>query len=329
MREVADKFVLVRLVRISGADLSLFDFDYDLTWAGIFLSADEIVYGRFGGRDDKSDDGRLSIAGLAYAMQRALTRHTAGDEKPARRGKPVKAEEFAAAKARKGNSCIHCHQVNEFQRADAKATGTWIRASLWVYPPPETIGLTLDLARGDLVKSVAPNSAAAKAGLKAGDVLERLNGHRVASFADAQFALHHAPASGSVPVEWTRGDKSLKTGLDVRDGWKKSNITWRASLHDVIPELLISGADLTTAEKTALGLPKKRAAFRQDKFVHSTLRAVGLKTGDVIVGVDGSGVDGTMDDFIAFVRGEHLIGETVVLKVLRDGKAIELKLTLK
>ena len=54
--DLADEFVRVRLVRISGADLNVFDFDYDLTWAAFFLNADETVYGRFGGRDAESPD---------------------------------------------------------------------------------------------------------------------------------------------------------------------------------------------------------------------------------------------------------------------------------
>ena len=60
---MADEFVRVRLIRISGADLNLFDFDYDLTWAAFFLNANEKIYGRFGGRDAGPADahlGRLS-----------------------------------------------------------------------------------------------------------------------------------------------------------------------------------------------------------------------------------------------------------------------------
>src|SRR4029079_14052001 len=81
--EVADQFVRVRLVRIAGADLSLVDFDYDCAWYGFFLSPAEGVYGRSGGRDAKSDDGRLSLAGLKYAMQKALEKHKAGVKPPA------------------------------------------------------------------------------------------------------------------------------------------------------------------------------------------------------------------------------------------------------
>ena len=117
--------------------------------------------------------------------------------------------------------------------------------------------------------------------------------------------------------------------LEVAEGWRKTNLTWRSSLLDILPSLPLSGDDLTAAEKQALGLPESRAAFRQDKFVHSTLKAVGLKAGDVIVGFNGKGIDGAMEDYLGFVRREHLVGDAVTLNVLRDGKPVEIKMTLK
>src|SRR5262245_65790400 len=72
---VAREFILVRQTRMRGVDLDLFDFDYDLTWMGFFLDGDDRVLGRYGGRDADSADSRLSLAGLKYAMERALERH--------------------------------------------------------------------------------------------------------------------------------------------------------------------------------------------------------------------------------------------------------------
>jgi hypothetical protein len=321
--------VRVRLVRIAGADLSLFEFDYDLTWFGFFLSPDEGIYGRYGGRDAKTDDSRLSLAGLKYSMHKALDQHRAGVVDKPPREKPARVEDLKGARTMRGNGCIHCHQVNEFRRAEAKAAGTWARDDLWVYPLPENVGITLEVDRGDVVKGIAPGSAAAKAGLKAGDVLAKVNGYTVASFADAQYALHRGPKAGTIPVEWRRGTESINSKLEVAEGWRKTNLTWRASLLDILPTLPLSGEELTGAEKKSLRLPESHAAFRQDKFVHSTLKAVGLKAGDVVVGLNGKSVDGTMDDYLAFVRHEHLVGDAVTLNVVRDGKPVEIKLVLK
>jgi serine protease Do len=288
-----------------------------------------VILGRYGGRDAKSDEGRISLPGLRYAMQKALDRYKEGVKPSAERPKPMRVEDYPAAKMRRGNQCIHCHQVNEFRRADAKAAGTWTREDLWVYPLPENIGLTVDRDRPDTIKAVAPGSAAAKAGIQAGDTLQSLNGYPVASNADIQYALHKGPKSGAIAIEWKHGTESKAGKLEVSDGWRKTNITWRASLLDILPSLPTSAEDLTATEKKALGIPETQAAFRQDKFVHSTLKAVGMKAGDVIVALDGKPVEGTMDDFLGLVRRDHLVGDTITLNALRDGKPVELKVTLK
>jgi hypothetical protein len=307
-------------------DLSRFEFDNDLTWFVFFLNGDETVYGRYGGRDATAAEARISLKGLRYAMDRALDAHKAPP--PARKAaQPVLAEQFDAAKAHKG--CIHCHNVNEFRRADAKKAGTWDRDSLWVYPLPENVGITLDVDVGDRVKAVAKDSPAAKAGLTAGDHVVRIGETPVASFADACFGLHKAPAVGEIPIRWTRDGKERAAKLAVPAGWRKTNLTWRPSLLDILPSLPFNGDDLTADEKKKLGLDAKRAAFRQDKTVHRTLRDAGIEPHDVVIGFDGKAVYGEIGDLLGFVRRNYLVGDVVVVNVIRGGKPAEVKLTLR
>jgi hypothetical protein len=47
--------VCVRLVQANALDLTLFQFDYDLSFAVFFLNADRTVYGRFGSRSDRAE----------------------------------------------------------------------------------------------------------------------------------------------------------------------------------------------------------------------------------------------------------------------------------
>src|SRR5580704_16551418 len=125
--DVADSFVRVRLVRITGADLKLFDFDHDLTWAAFFMNADGLVYGRFGGRDATSPDSRNNLLGLRFALELALKVHQQhSQEKPAPH-QPAYVEEYPSARKVVKNGCIHCHQVNEIRRYEAKQTGVWKR----------------------------------------------------------------------------------------------------------------------------------------------------------------------------------------------------------
>jgi hypothetical protein len=308
-------------------DLRLFDFDHDLTWYAFLLNADETVYGRYGGRDAADAEARLSLKGLRYAMAQALEAHKTPPEPQPRPGKPVRVEDFAAAANHRG--CIHCHNVKEFQRADQKAAGQWDRNDVWVYPLPENVGLTLDVDVGNQIKAVRSGSPAGRAGLKAGDFVTTLNGYPVASFADATYALHKAPPRGAIPVAWNRDGRPQSAKLDVPDGWRKTNLTWRPSMLDILPSTPFSGDDLAADEKRKLGLPESRAAFRQDGSVHSTLKEIGLQAGDVVLGFDGQAVDGTMSDLLGHVRRNYLVGDEVLVNVTRAGKRVDLRLVLK
>ena len=53
-----DKFVCVRVVKANQMDLTLMQFDYDLTFAVMFMNADKTVYGRFGSRSELGHPGR-------------------------------------------------------------------------------------------------------------------------------------------------------------------------------------------------------------------------------------------------------------------------------
>jgi hypothetical protein len=327
---VADRFVRLRLVRITGVDLNLFDFDYDLTWAAFFMSADGKIYGRYGGRDARAAEERISLAGLRYALESALAAHMA--EPHAKPGEasspPVRVEDYSAAKRLHRNECIHCHQVFEFRRADQKTASTWHRDSRWIYPLPENIGVTLEVDRGNRVRSVLPKSLAERAGLRPGDTLVSLNHLPIASFADAQYALHRAPASGQIPVSWRHGDSTRSAQLNLESGWRKTNLTWRPSMLNILPALPLYGEDLSPVEKKALGLGDRRLAFRQDKTVHRDARAVGVEGGDIILGLDNQPLEMTMPEFLGYVRRNFLVGDRVSLNVLRAGKQLDLPMTL-
>src|SRR5262249_10912095 len=76
VRPLLDKFVCVRIISTNGLDLSLFQFDYDQSFAAFLLNVDGTIYGRFGTRSHRtswSDD--VSVEGLAKALQAGLQLH--------------------------------------------------------------------------------------------------------------------------------------------------------------------------------------------------------------------------------------------------------------
>src|SRR5262245_10906674 len=191
-------------------NLDLFDFDYDLTWMGFFVDPQWRVLGRYGGRDADSAESRVSLAGLRYAMQRALDKNRAGKAGPAPKlDKPRTVMDFAAAKDLPEKSCVRCHEVYDVRRRTLLAAKKWSMDELWVYPPPGNVGLTLSRDEGDLIQRVGSGSAAAKAGLRKGDRLLSVGPSSIASFADLQYALHRAPVKGTLAVTWARDGEPM------------------------------------------------------------------------------------------------------------------------
>jgi predicted metalloprotease with PDZ domain len=309
-------------------DLNLFEFDYDLTFIVFFLNTEGRVYARYGGRDAEGPDTRQSLAGLDYTMRSVLRMHERADKEFAPRSQPgTRTTRDLSSFGRMGR-CMHCHQVKERLNAELRRTGKWTRDLAWRYPLPENLGFALEVDRGNVVKEVKQKSAAAAAGLRTGDTVLRLNGVPVHSFADAQFALDHAPATGTIAVSWQRDGRDGNGRLALAAGWKKSDLSWRPAMQQLIPAARLYGTDLTAAEKQALGLSAGQLAFRQKDSISSQARAAGIRPGDVILGIDDESRETDVDEFLRFVYRNYLVGDKVTVHVLRDGKRLDLPMTL-
>lgn len=330
MAALAGEFVLVRVTNMRGVDLNVFTFDYDLTWYAFFLDADQRVYGRYGGRGEGTADEHLSIAGLKHAMRAALDayRRDAKRSATAPSTPPKTAEQFPAAKRLRENACIHCHYVWDFRREELQSAGKWTRDDAFVYPPPETIGLTVAHDRGDRAAAVKNGSPADRAGLRAGDELKKLNDLPVGSYADLQHALHTSPTQGRIAVTWSRGGREQAGSLELPAGWRASDISWRPSMWGLSPAAALTGSDLSDEEKEKVGLPKDRLAFRQSVTVSAAAKLAGVKAYDVILGFAGRDWPMNGRQFNAFVRLNYAVGDNVTVNVLRDRQRLTFAMTL-
>jgi serine protease Do len=327
IKELADKFVRVRLTRIDDLDLNLFEFDYDCTFMVFFLNAQEKVYARYGGRDADGPDSRQSLAGLQYTMESVLKMHERKPPAfaPKSQESPKYIREVAGLRTR---GCMHCHQVKETLNADLQRKGKWVRDLVWRYPLPENLGIKLEIDRGNVIETVREESPAAAAGLKPGDVVKRIGRVPVHSFADAQFALDKAPARGTLEIAWQHGESERTDKLNLPENWRRSDISWRPSMHRLVPAARLYGDDLTEDEKKSLGLPAKQLAFKQKNAVPSQAKAAGIQGGDIIIGVDGRVLEMDANGFVRYVERNYVIGDRVTVNVLRDGKRLDLKMTL-
>jgi hypothetical protein len=324
---MAAQFVLVRLGNIDRLDLSLFDFDFDLTFAVFLMKADGRVYARYGQRNARGPDALQSLKGLEYAMQSALEMHRrdglAQKFAPRTRERSVNISEIGGRTRR----CYHCHDVREALNRELVQSGKWERERAYRYPPTENVGLSLEVDQGNVVAKVQDGSPAGRVGLKKGDVLRSLNGVPVHSIADALYGLELAPGSGTAEVAWARGPETMSGKLVLRPGWRKSDLRWRPSMWHMLPSLSVQGTDLTAAEKTTLGLKPDQLAIRQRAPV-GEVKAAGVRAGDILVGIDKELVELDGEGLAEFIFREYLVGDRVQLIVLRDGKRLTLPLVL-
>ncbi len=77
-------------------------------------------------------------------------------------------------------------------------------------------GLSVNEDKGVLVVQVVPNSPAAKAGIRAGDVIQKLGGQSVTDASSVQRAVENSQVGGDLPMELRRNGQNLN--IAVRPG---------------------------------------------------------------------------------------------------------------
>lgn len=218
-----DQFVRVRVINANALDLSLFQFDYDLSFSTLFFNADGTVYGRYGSWAHQKDPEYKATASFGRAMEAALEIHSNYPSNrfslAGKQGKPARYKTAIDMPGLKGKyhldlnwegkvvkSCVHCHEIGDAQRLSYRNHNRPIPEMLiYPFPAPRVIGVELfgdDIAK---IKAVLKHSPASAAGLKANDHIIALDGQPLISTADLSWAFHHAPDSGQIPVLLKRG----------------------------------------------------------------------------------------------------------------------------
>lgn len=355
VRPLLEKFVCVRVVSTNGLDLSLFQFDYDQSFAAFLCNADGAIYGRFGTRSHRtswSDD--VSIEGLAKALQGGLELHQQYPnnkaELHAKRGPapdvaspelyPTLKGKYTSklnTEAKVVQSCIHCHQIGDAQRELAR-TGKepFPEQLLFSYPHPKTLGLILDPRERATVQQVEKGSPAEKAGFEKGDRILKLEGQSLLSFADVQWVLHQAsPLGASLKAEIQRNERSVHLTLTLPKGWRqREDIGWRASTWG-LRRMATGGMrldDVTAEERTKAGVAETGMALLA-KHVgqfgpHAAAQNAGFRKGDIIISFDGQTTLPRETDLIAHALLTRRPGERVPVTVVRDGKKLDLTLPM-
>lgn len=132
--------------------------------------------------------------------------------------------------------------------------------------------MKVDAQRGAFVSQVMPNSSAAKAGIKAGDVITELNGKTISSFAALRAQVGTMPIGSKVSLGLLRDGKPLTVSLELQ----------QSSQNQVESSTIFKGID--GAEMSNKGQDK--GVVVSNVKAGSQAAQIGLKKGDVIVGAN-------------------------------------------
>jgi serine protease Do len=218
--------------------------------------------------------------------------------------------------------------------------------------------LKLSDERGALVKNVQPDTPAAKAGLKADDVIVRFDGEAVRSAAQLSRLVRETPAGRPVTIEVSRGGAIQRLTATLDEGRPFGLLGEGGPMHIEAPPmppmapmpplppmepLMREGMDryrnFFLARPGRLGITYHELSDQLANYfkveagsllvseveADSPAGRGGLKAGDIIVQMDGKPVaHGQLREHAA--RAET--GTQITLGVRRDGKPVDVKVTV-
>ncbi len=345
------RFITVRMIDAAQLDQRYFPYqthqDLDLSWWGYFLRPDGALYGVFGGKDHISDATRISEEALVHSLERVLAHHydprreswridgdTPDPSQPKvgpkdSRGYELLLEKYPAITKPdpKLGSCVHCHQVGDMRHLEALDSGTYdVTKIMQQWPLPENVGIVLDRDDGLLVQSVAPESAASKAGIHAGDRLGMADGVRLFGQADFRGVLHRASYDAdTILLGWVR-DGTVHTGtLAVENGWRETENSWRKTIYSGVygPNMGFFPLEGPRAGKgEGLSIKPWMGPKPADRPVYQT----GLRPHMEIVAINGMSDDMDIRKLITWFRFNHKVGDQVTYTI-KDGRTFTFALT--
>lgn len=210
-------------------DLSLFQFNWRLSWMVFLMNQDKTIYGRYG------CSAGNNVEGLKKTLAKALELH---------KNYPNNKEEFAGKvgpkpewktpeemptiklqgkirEARSSRSCIHCHNVLEgYVNSSQKEGKPLPNRFKYPYPTASQVGLSLDSAECATLKAVRTETPAEKSGFQTEDKILRMAGQTIVSIADIQWILFTADDAATIPVVVERDGKSVDLTLTLPSGWR-------------------------------------------------------------------------------------------------------------
>ncbi|OAT60405.1 outer membrane stress sensor serine protease [Obesumbacterium proteus ATCC 12841] len=166
----------------------------------------------------------------------------------------------------------------------------------------------LDAQRGAFVNEVLPNSAAAKAGIKAGDVITALDGNPLSSFAELRAKIGSAAPGTVLKLGLLRNGKPLTVPVTLEN----SGVT-TTQAENISPSL--QGATLSDGD--VKGTP----GIKIDDVAKGSVAAqMGMHKGDLIIGINSERIR----DIASLRKALAANPPVIALHLLRNGEGLYL-----
>lgn len=162
----------------------------------------------------------------------------------------------------------------------------------------------INAQQGAFVSEVLPNSAASKAGLKAGDVIIALNGQRLRSFSELRAKVATSGIGKEIELTYLRDGKEVKTKVMLQSDSGSSV----SSTTDLLPAL--KGAEYSNYNKDGVKGVEITAVEKG-----SLAESRGIKKGDLILGINRHNVE-SINDLRKIIDSKP---SAIALNIQRDG----------
>ncbi|MBR0574243.1 MULTISPECIES: DegQ family serine endoprotease [Pasteurellaceae] len=136
----------------------------------------------------------------------------------------------------------------------------------------------VDAQQGAFVSEVLPNSAAEKAGIKAGDVIVKMNGKKISNFSEMRAKIATSGAGKEIELTYLRNNDSKTVKVKLQSSDEHS----QTASQDLLPEL--KGAKFSNFSNYSEGSTKGVEISEVEKGSMAEMR--GLEKGDIIIGIN-------------------------------------------
>ena len=325
------QYVTARITRMDGINIGLFDYDRYNTLYFFVLNADEQLYLRYGGRDERSATTYLNLESLELALEKGLElhkQHNAGNLEAKAAPPPKYPRDIPVLYERTvgRGRCVECHLIGDLENVQRELEGTLDKLrDLHRAPDIRKLGIELDVPTG--LGIAAATDAAGEAGMRQDDVIRKLNGVDVWTFGDFQWEYGKVPHNATeVEITVERGGALLELTVDLPQFWWHTDLTYRNLSVD--PRVYFRSEPLSAEDKSALSLDADGFASRVVSIdsLSDILGSHQLQIGDVIYGVEGETKDEVANTAELHIKLRRQAGAELTLQVLRSDERIEMSL---